>query len=344
MLPPAANSISSLATSPRINPAVLSDPIGTHARKDYATLMPDWTVEEALIQMRKAPPAGRIIYFYVTDNEGKLLGVVPTRRLLLSAPDAQVSDVMIRQVIVIPADATVLEACEFFTLHRFLAFPVVEADRTLVGIIDVEFYTDELSEMPAPNQLDEVFQLIGVHLSESAKDQPVKAAAGRFPWLLCNIGGGLLAAFLSGMYEDVLNWKFAVLALFIPVVLALSESVAIQSVTLALSSLRNRQASWGKLLRRGLSEGGVGLLLGLGSAIVVAGVAGVWRQDVAVSMVLLASIGLSVTGAALIGFAVPTALHIFDKNPQVAAGPVALALADFLTLVLFFNFGRLAMG
>jgi magnesium transporter len=330
--------------SRRITEQMLNQPVTAYLRKEIATLSPQWTVDEALREMRKNPPTGRVIYFYVTDADGRLTGVVPTRRLLLSAPDAKIEDVMIRGTVAIPDSATVLEACEFFTMHRFLAFPVVDADRRLVGLIDVELYTDELAELaehetPPAGLRDEVFQLIGVHLSEQAQGQPLKAAAGRFPWLLCNIGGGLAAAFLSGMYEDVLE-RWVALALFIPIVLALSESVAIQSVTLALEGLRTRPATWGRMLRRGFAEGGVGLLLGAGCAAVVAMVAGVWLRDAALIGVLLGAIGLGVTGAALIGYAVPTLLHLTNRNPQVAAGPVALAAADLVTLTLYFNMAR----
>src|SRR5262249_38975862 len=187
----------------------------------------------------------------------KLHGVVPTRRLLLSPPETLVRDVMIRDVIAIPADATVLEACEFFTLHRLLAFPVVEAGRRLVGVVDVELYTEELAEtgQPARRERQAAFQLIGVRLTRPQQTRPLRAFRGRFPWLLCNVGGGALAAVLSGIYEDELNWNRAVLALFIPVVLALAESVAIQSVTLALDSLHGAKATWGELGRRLRYEG-----------------------------------------------------------------------------------------
>src|SRR5262245_21934550 len=146
---------------------------------------------------------------------------------------------MIRSVVAIPANATVLDACEFFTFHRLLAFPVVDPDRHLLGVIDVDLYTAELT-MPTDDESvprDDLFQLIGVHLSAAQQRKPSKAARERFPWLLCNICGGILAAILSGFYEDVLTWRNAVLALFIPVVLALAESVSIQSVSLSLQRL-----------------------------------------------------------------------------------------------------------
>ena len=108
----------------------LNEPVSKHLRTDFTTLYPNWSVDEALDHMRRYPPPGRIIYFYVVDESMRLVGVVPTRRLLLSAADKKVSDIMIANVVAIPADATVLEACEFFTLHRLLAFPVVDRSAT----------------------------------------------------------------------------------------------------------------------------------------------------------------------------------------------------------------------
>src|SRR5437762_2155117 len=76
---------------------------------------------------------------------------------------------------------------------------------------------------PAP-QRDDLFQLIGVHLAQAQQTSPVTAFRHRFPWLLCNVAGGILAAFLAGLYQDELA-RVVELALFIPVVLALAESV-----------------------------------------------------------------------------------------------------------------------
>jgi magnesium transporter len=138
----------------------LNDPVTEHMRRDCARLFAYQTVGEALDGVRRNPPEGRIIYFYVVDEENRLQGVVPTRRLLLSAADTPVTAIMIRHVIALPAHATVLEACEFFTLHRFLAFPVLDDERHLVGVVDMELYTDELSDLGGRDQGDDLFQLI----------------------------------------------------------------------------------------------------------------------------------------------------------------------------------------
>src|SRR5262245_33942397 len=96
------------------------------ARKDVATLRADFTIQEALDTIRQRGIGEKIVYFYVVDGEERLVGVLPTRRLLTAPPDQRLSDVMLSRVIAIPQSATVLEACELFVLHKFLAFPVVD--------------------------------------------------------------------------------------------------------------------------------------------------------------------------------------------------------------------------
>src|SRR5205807_7548261 len=159
---------------------------------------------------------------------------------------APVADIMVAGFIALPDTATVLDACEFFTVHRLLAFPVVDGARHILGVVDVELYTEELTDLEASERNDELFQLVGVHLTEAQQASPLLSFRQRFPWLLANIGGGVLAAFLSGLFEAELQ-RVVALALFVPVVLALSESVSIQSVSLALETMRGRPPSWAVL-------------------------------------------------------------------------------------------------
>src|SRR5271168_5349002 len=104
----------------------LDDPVSRHLHTDCTRLRLGQTVAEALEGLRRDPPGERIIYFYVVDDEGRLQGVVPTRRLLLNAPDRPLADIMIPKAITLPATATVGEACDLFAQHRFLALPVVD--------------------------------------------------------------------------------------------------------------------------------------------------------------------------------------------------------------------------
>ena len=104
-------------------------PVLEFARKDTPLLTRETSVGEALQAIRKLPTSQTVIYFYVVDENQKLAGVLPTRSLLLAQPEEKIAGLMIARVIAIPAGATVLEACEFFVLHKFLAFPVVDSER-----------------------------------------------------------------------------------------------------------------------------------------------------------------------------------------------------------------------
>ncbi len=207
----------------------------------------------------------------------RLKGVIPARALLLSPPETRLADIMLRSVIAIPADATVLDACEFFMLHRFLAFPVVDPERRLIGAIDVELYTDELRDLSG-GPSDDLFQLIGVHLARARQLTPLRAFRSRFPWLMCNVMGGVAAAFLCGLFRAEIE-RAVTLALFIPVVLALAESVSIQSISLTLQVFRGKPPSWLLIFQRLHREFLVGLLLGGGSGLVVGSVALAWLDQ-----------------------------------------------------------------
>ncbi len=317
----------------------LDDPIIKHARTDISPLNVGQTVGEVLTLLRQKPPENRIVYFYVVDDDNRLAGVVPTRRLLWNQPEARIADIMIPNVVAIPYTATVLYACEMFIFHKFLAFPVVDEHRHLLGVVDIELYTDEMTDVNLRTGYDDLFQLVGVRLSEARAGSPLNAFRIRFPWLLCNIAGGLLAAFLTGIFQHVLD-QLIVLALFIPIVLALSESVGIQSVSLAIQSLHGQASSWRNAFLASRRELATGLLLGLGCGILVALVAWLWKGQAWVAACLLASIGVSVAASALIGMVLPLVLHLIHRDPKVAAGPIALVAADLVSLTIYFNLAQ----
>jgi NhaA family Na+:H+ antiporter len=127
----------------------LDDPISAHLRRESTPLRADQTVGAALDWLRRHPPPARIIYFYVVDAEDRLQGVVPTRGLILHPPETPLTEIMIRRVVALPAQTTVLEACEFFLQHRLLAFPVVDDGQRLLGVVDVELYTNVLAQVEA---------------------------------------------------------------------------------------------------------------------------------------------------------------------------------------------------
>jgi magnesium transporter len=310
------------------------EPVLQHARDDFVRISATCTVAEALDQVRSSRPAGRIVYFYVLDEDGRLTGVLPTRRLLLSEPDTPVAEIMVKEVITLSDQATLLDACECFILHRLLALPIVDHLSRMVGVVDVELYTDEISELARHEESDDVFQLIGVRLAEVQRASIPAVFGRRFPWLLCNIFGGLACALLGGQFEGVLQQVVA-LSLFIPVVLAIAESVSIQTLSLALQAHHGNRFRWSDTLGALSREIPVGASLGLAAGLLIAGTALIWKGDVLVGVTILGAITLAVTTAAMLGLIVPTILLAAQRDPKLASGPIVLTLTDLATLLYY---------
>lgn len=309
-----------------------------HAHRDFAHVLATHTVAEALETVRQSEIKSRIVYFYVLDEHGRLLGVVPTRRLLLSPPEARIGELMVKNVVVLPATASLLDACEMFIVHRLLALPIVDNDRHVLGIIDVEEYTDEIREIDIREASNDVFQLIGVRLAQVQRASLAANLLHRFPWLVCNIGGGLLCAVIAGIFEEVLE-QVILLALFIPVVLALAESVSIQSLTLTLQAQHGTRTKWRDVLAALRRELPVGVALGLLCGLVVGLAALAWQGKTGPAAVILLAITFSVATAAVLGLMVPSIMLAFDRDPKVASGPITLAATDTLTMVYYLGLG-----
>src|SRR5947208_3986613 len=122
-------------------------PVMTVARKDFAALDQDLTVQQALEVIRQRGVGEKIVYFYVVGDGEQLCGVLPTRRLLTAGLDQRLSDIMVKRVVTIPHTATLLEACEAFVLHKFLAFPVVDEGRRILGTVDVSLLSEEVFDV-----------------------------------------------------------------------------------------------------------------------------------------------------------------------------------------------------
>lgn len=318
----------------------LHDPIMPLARPPIVVLNPGQSIAEALELIRRHGDASAIHYFYVVDDENKLVGVVAARRMLTAPTDQTVGDIMDADVVAIPEWATVLVASEYFATRRLLAFPVVSDQHELKGIVDVSLFTDEVIDL-AKRTYDDIFQLIGIHTTEQRSTW--LAFRDRFPWLLCNIAGGLLAAFIASRFELLLK-EVVILSLFIPIVLALGESVSMQALTLTLQGMTDGPIVWKRLISSVWKEFKTSVFLGAACAFVVGAVVVAWRGELSAAASIFLAITLSMIVACLLGVLVPAILRAAKADPRIAAGPVVLAAADVVTLVFYFGLGARLLG
>jgi magnesium transporter len=321
-----------------------NSPVAEHARKDFPLLDANLTVDEALERIRCEGVGERVIYFYAVDEQNRLVGVVPTRRLLTAPLDTPLCEIIVRRVVAVPASATVLDACEFFVLYKFLAFPIVDEQRRVIGIIDANLFAEEILEAGESEDRQpgvapvspEFFEALGFRIEQIRGASPWRVSRYRFPWLLVTVTGGTICALLAGFFERTLEHSL-IIAFFLTMVLGLTESVSAQSMSVTIQALRSAPPTWNWFATAFRRELATATLLGLTCGGFVALIVIAWRHDARAAGVIGGSIALSLVSACLFGLGVPSLLHHFKLDPKIAAGPVTLALADIFALVIYFT-------
>lgn len=296
----------------------------------------DQTIEEAIEFLRQKHIEDEIIYIYVVDEMRKLIGVVPTRKLLLSDPKTPVAHVMETSLVTLNGNQSLREALEFLEEHQLLALPVIDDEGFLLGVIDVSHYLEQKVTVASSRRRFEIFQLIGVYVEEGKREKIWKGYRARMPWIFCNLFGGFACAVISQIFELVLG-KFLLLAMFIPLVLTLSESISMQAMTQSIQLLKHKPGRLTHLFGHLLREFRIVLLLAISCGLIVGTTSIFWGDGVAPAFVIGIGIMVSVSLSAALGLAVPLILHFRKWDPKVASGPVVLSFADVLTTLFYLS-------
>ena len=315
----------------------LSRPVGQFLQPAETTLRADTTIGAALAALQGKRIEQKAIYFYAVDEQRRLLGVVSARKLLLSDPGERVQEIMDRPAVSIRATATLEEAMELFALYRLLALPVVDDEERLIGQIDVSLYAEEAMDLGEAHRVADLFQLLGMSVQHVKQRRALWAYRLRMPWLLCNVAGGLACAVIAAAFARVLA-EVVMLAMFLPLVLTLSEAIAMQSMALSLQFLHAGGPRWRRTRLRLAAEWRAALLIALTCAVLAALAAGFWANGRPVAVIAVSVAGAMICAASL-GTLIPVLLHALRMDPKVAAGPVALMLSDMLTTALYLGLG-----
>ena len=314
----------------------MNKPVIDIVRKDFAKLPNNITVQQALDVIREKGLGEKIVYFYVVDNDDCLVGVVPTRRLLTAPIERRLSELMIASVIAVPQHATMHQTYELFLQHKLLAFPVVDEDNRMLGVVDITMFTDDNFDTGNQESLDRVFEMIGFRLMQVREASPLRAFRFRFPWLLATITSGTACALLVSVFELTLS-NSLILAFFLTLVLGLGESVSIQSMTMTIHNLRWKQPDWTWYIRAFYREIGAAILLGAACGLVVGLIAWFWRGEGVAAFAIGSSIVLTLCAAVFFGLTIPALLHKMKLDMRIAAGPLTLALTDISTILIYFS-------
>lgn len=200
------------------------------------------------------------------------------------------------------------------------------------GTVESSAAPPQASSVAAPP--DASMQLSGLRGGESELSL-LASLSNRAPWLLGTLTGGLLTAALSAFYR-VQFQRVAALVLFIPLILALAESMALQSLAAALRALHEGKLTRTMFTQRLGREMLLGFLLGLLCGVIVTAIAGLWTHSWPLALSMGGALVGGLAGAAGLGFALPVLTHARPRGQWLASGPLIRSLAVGLALFLYF--------
>ena len=326
--------------SQRFSAKFLEQPVKNFVSSFQLAFTMEQTVGDILDRLYKMERRLQNEYFYVINEESTLLGIITSRDILYNPPETKLIDIVDHEILKIRESESLEKALRLLTQHSLLALPVVDQDDKYLGIIEVvppdEDAFHKCKRLHAKTMKEDIFQFIGFSIEQRKMASALSEFRYRMPWLLCNLAGGLICAFIGEFFETTLQ-LFVILALFIPLVLSLSESIAVQSMTISLRFLHFKKIYWRQVARRCNVEWKTSLLLGIGSSLLIAAFYFLWSTDLMPILAIGTSVTISMIGAALFGALFPIILHLLKLDPKVAAGPVVLTMADIITIAIYYS-------
>ena len=310
------------------------DSAGILMYTDVFTLHEETKARDAINALQDQEDAEMVFYLYTLDDEARLTGVISLRDLVTTTGDTKLKDIMSKQIHVVRPETDQEEVARIVSQYNFLAVPVVDSDDRLLGIVTVDDVVDIIRE----EATEDFLQMVG-----AGKDREIllksswENARMRLPWLFASWVGGIMAAFIIGIFDNVLQSTIA-LAAFIPVIMGMGGNIGTQSSTIIVRGLATGRVSIENSMRILFKEIRVGLMLGILYGLLLGVFAILKFLDVSpmLGVVVGVSICISMIIAATIGSLVPLILNRFEIDPAIATGPFVTTSIDILGVACYF--------
>ena len=303
---------------------------------EYIDLKKEMTVDQALKHIKKVGVDGETIDIcYVMDQNRKLEGIIPLRKLILNDGDTVIEEIMETSIISINTHMDQEEISNLFRKYDLLAMPVVDQENRLVGIITI----DDIIDIIELENTEDFHVMAAMEPSEEEylKTSVARLARNRIVWLLILMVSATFTGGIIRKYDDILSSMVA-LAVYIPMLMDSAGNSGSQSATMIIRGLALGEVSMKDMAKVAWKELRVGSIVGLTLASVnftriyfFDGV-GVWVAAT-VSISLLFTIIL----AKLVGGSLPIIAKKLRLDPAIMAGPLITTLVDAVALMIYFQ-------
>lgn len=301
----------------------------------------NWSMPECVKQMRaQAEDMDEIYNVYVVDNDNRLRGVFPLKKMITHPSVSKIKNVMQTDPISVKTDTPIEDVALDFEKYDLVAMPVIDSIGRLVGRITVDDVMDRVREQ---NERD--YQLAsGLSSDIETDDTVLSQTKARLPWLLIGMVGGLANSVILGNFEAGFATNPA-MALFIPLIGGTGGNVGIQSSAIVVQGLANGSLELRHAAKQIWKEMSVALI----NAVVISLLVftyNCFKLDPLNPTTLAVSLSLFgvVLFASVFGTLVPLALERFKIDPAIATGPFITITNDIIGMLIYMLISGALMG
>lgn len=310
---------------------------------EYISLEEHWTIDQALERIRQLANASETIYYlYVTDAARRLTGILSLRALVTAQPEQTIGDIMVREVVYVQTDTHQEEVARLIQRYDFLAVPVVDMEKRLVGIVTVDDVIDILEQ----ETTKDIYTLGGG--VQAGADRYFQmdlftVARRRVIWLLVLLVTNTGTSAVIRSQQEVLQQVVA-LAAFIPLLIGTGGNVGAQSSTVVIRGLNTDEIDKNQALYVTRREAIAGVLLGMMLGAVVL----VWAYVLQGSLIVSVAVGISLISisilASIAGSILPFLFRALGFDPALMSAPFITTVVDVLGVFIYLNVARLILN
>ncbi|AEA34583.1 magnesium transporter [Hippea maritima] len=308
------------------------DTAGGIMNPDFFAIDKDLTVKDALEKIRKASKEKKIIYVYVIDRFGHLIGVVTLRSLITADENEKIENITNTNIISVRTDMDQEEVAKLVEKYDLLCVPVVDNKNRLVGIITVDDIIDVIRE----ETTEDIYKLIGTSEEEFEETSILNIIKYRAPWLIMSLIGESISGSVLKFFDGTLKTAIS-LSFFMPLIMALGGNTGQQSQTIVVRALAlgkfDESGIWIIIKRQIKTAISIGLLF----AILGFAMALVFQKNFYLSLVVGSSLFISMFLSTMIGALLPLGLKKLNVDPAVAASPFISAMNDIVGLLIYLS-------
>ena len=311
-----------------------SETAGRLMTTEFIDLKEFYSASQALSIVRRRASYTETIYsLYVTDKERHLTGILSLRDLVTADPESLIGDVMTRDVVNVVTDTDQEEVARAIQRYDFLALPVVDREKRLVGIVTVDDLIDVI-EQEATRDIYAAGAVQAGDEDDYFQSDLFVVARRRVVWLAVLVLANGLTTQVIAMNGDVLK-QVVLLAAFIPLLIGAGGNVGAQSSTVVIRGLSTQRIQSLGVFRAILREAMAGALLGLLMLVVVVPFA--WWQGE--GPLVGAAVGISLlaitTLAATAGAALPLMFDRMGLDPALMSAPFITTATDVAGVLIY---------